>query len=137
MPTVLRVSGIFELLRQSMPLAPFEFTEPVAARTAREREASADNGRSTYNVTVSDAGGDRVPEQIRESAEFLARNSDALRRLRELPGVEKLCLDFSWDFPRTSTGQWNCFPSSFLMACASLEIGLEVSVYAVSERMVQ
>jgi len=131
MSTVLRISGPYEQLRQSMLEAPFEFVESVASRKERERGESPDDGTATFNFTVSESNGDRVPAQIKESALFLSENAETLSEIRKLPGVDCLCLDFSWYFPRTSAGQYNRLPHSLLRICATLGIDIEVSVYRV------
>lgn len=133
MPAVLRISGPYEQLRQSMLEVPFPFAESIASRKKRERGESRQNDTSTFNLTISDSDGDRIPAQIEESTLFLTQNVDAINRMRELPGVENLCVDFSWDFPSTSVGQYNRFSCSFLELCGTLGIDIEVSVYARSE----
>ncbi|HUS08927.1 MAG TPA: hypothetical protein VMZ30_00570 [Pyrinomonadaceae bacterium] len=37
-------------------------------------------------------------------------------------------MDFSWDIPSTSNGQFNRFPCSFIKLCGTLGIDIEVSV---------
>jgi hypothetical protein len=132
MPAVLRISGPYEQLGRSMLTVPFPFAESIASRRNRERGQSVD-GIATFNLTISESDGDRVPAQIEESLLFLSQNKDAINAIRDLPGVENLCLDISWDFPSTSIGQYNRFPSSFAKLCGSLGIDIEVSVYATSE----
>ena len=132
MPAVLRISGPYEQLGQSMLGVPFSFVESIASRRKRERGQSAD-GIATFNLTISESEGDRVPAQIEESSLFLSQNKDAIKDLQDLPGVENLCVDFSWDFPSTSIGQYNRFPCSFAKLCGLLGIDIEVSVYATSK----
>ena len=110
---------------------PFPFEESIASRRKRERGQAAD-GIATFNLTISESDGDCVPVQIEESLLFLSQNKDAIRAIEDLPGVENLCVDFSWDFPSTSIGQYNCFPASFAKLCGSLGIDIQVSVYATS-----
>jgi len=112
-----------------MLAAPFDFIEAAASRRQRERGEALVDGWSTFNFTVSDADGDCVPVQVEESACFLSRNIDSIQRFRESDGVENLTLDFSWDFPATSCGQFNTFPGSLLQECAKLGIDIEISVY--------
>ena len=133
MPAVLRISGPYVQLRQSMLEMPFPFTESIASRKKRERGESRDDDTATFNLTISASDGDHVPGQIKESSLFLAQNVDAISRMRDLSGVENLRVDFSWDFPSASIGQYNRFPSSLLGLCGTLGIDIEVSVYAASE----
>jgi hypothetical protein len=132
MPAVLRISGPYEQLGQSMLGVPFPFAESIASRRKRERGLSAD-GIATFNLTLSESNGDRVPAQIEESLLFLSQNKDAIKAIKDLPGVEILCVDFSWDCPSTSIGQYSRFPCSFAELCGSLGIDIKVSVYATSE----
>ena len=127
MPSVLRVSGPHEQLRQAVVAAPFDFLEAVASR--REREGGLIEEWGTFNFTVSDADGDEVPDQIRESERFLYQYFDELQAIHELAGVQQLTLDFNWDFPTRSFGQCNSFPNSLLKKCALLGIDIQVSVY--------
>ncbi|MCY2995659.1 MAG: hypothetical protein NTY19_48605 [Planctomycetota bacterium] len=69
--------------------------------------------------------------------EFLSDNLDSILEVRSLPGAENLCLDFSWDFPLTSVGQYNRFPCSLIQLCAALGIAIEVSVYATSTQAIR
>jgi hypothetical protein len=101
------------------------------SRKKRDSGQSAD-GITTFNLTISDADGDHVPVQIEESMQFLSQNRDALKRISDLPGVEIFCVDFSWDFPSTSIGQFNWFPASLAELCGSLGIDIKVSVYRTS-----
>ncbi len=134
MPTVLRISGPYDQLRHSMLAVPFEFTESIASQRKREHGQAPLDGRCTFDLTVSDVDGDRVPLQIEESESFFSRHMEALQRVQGLEGVEDWCLDFSWSFPRTSSGQFNHFPSSLLQNCAMLGIDIQVSVYATDEK---
>ncbi len=115
-----------------MLAAPFAFDESIASRMSRERGQSPD-GITTYNLTISDSDGDCVPAQIRESFLFLSQNMDAIKAIQELAGVEDLCVDFSWNFPKTSIGQYNRFPATLVQLCGTLGIDIEVSVYATSK----
>jgi hypothetical protein len=84
-------------------------------------------------LEVSGESGDRVPAQIRDAEAFVALQQAELTRLVAWPGIDSVTFDFGWNFPcgRVS-GQFNSFPPSFLAACGTLRIGIEMSVYAVS-----
>jgi hypothetical protein len=118
-----------------MLAVPFAFEESIAARMSRERGQSAD-GITTYSLTISESDGDCVPAQIRESFLFLSQNKDAIKAIQDLAGVEDLCVDFSWSFPKTSIWQYNRIPASLAKLCGALGIDIEVSVYATSTRSV-
>lgn len=132
MPAVLRISGPYERLRKSLLEVPFPFKEAIWSTKDRERSESPDECIVTFNLTISDADGDRVPVQINESLQFLTQNKVAIARMRELPGVESVGVDFSWDFPLTGGAQFNCFQHPFVSLCGTLGIDIEVSVYGVS-----
>ena len=130
---VLRVSGPYDLLRDTIRITPIEFHESIFSRRKRERgEASADS-RCTFNYTVSDADGDHIPVQVSEAETFLTLHFDHLRMLRSADGVDDACLDFGWNFPDTSWGQFNLFPHSLLQKCGELRIDIKVSVYPASD----
>lgn len=127
MPAVLRVSGPFERLRLSLGESSLPFEESIAS--TRNREGKSVDAISTFNLTVSEADGDKVPTQISDAEKFIASNTEGLRWLSSCDGVQHLCLDFSWDIPKESIGQWNRFPSSLLQLCAQFNLDIEISVY--------
>ncbi len=132
MPAVLRLSGRRDQLQQSLHGMPLRFVESIASQRRRAAGESCDDEITTFNLTISDADGDRVPEQIRDSSLFLSQNEDAVGALQRLPGVEHLCVDFSWDFPQNGIGQYNRFSCLFLKQCSTLGIDIQVSVYSTS-----
>tara|TARA_R110002073_G_scaffold234758_1_gene395966 strand:+ start:267 stop:623 length:357 start_codon:yes stop_codon:yes gene_type:complete len=88
---------------------------------------------TTYNLTVSEADGDEVPVQIRDLDKFLNSNEQQLETLLRLSPSFHCTIDFSWDFPTTSAGQYNCFPAALLTRLGVLGVDLVVTVYATSE----
>jgi hypothetical protein len=126
---VIRVSGPFDRLSQTISTVALEYEESGASRWARERGEAGVKDRCTFNLTVSNADGDCVPVQISDAETFLSSQESALRILRSSDGIDDICIDFGWNIPEVSCGQWNSFPYTFLEMCASLRIDLVVSVY--------
>ncbi|WP_150122575.1 hypothetical protein [Rhodopirellula islandica] len=95
--------------------------------------ADAHEMDTSYNLTVSEADGDEVSVQVRDVDEFLNANEQLFAELlRSIPDCH-CTIDFSWDFPATSAGQYNCFPTALLNRLGVLGVDLKVSVYATSE----
>ena len=133
MSAMLRVTGPFQELSAALRTVSLKFSESIASTKARERNDSTDDGRSTFNLTVSDADGDRVPQQIAECESFFEQHEAELSRLRKLSCVENICLDFMWFFPRSSQAQFNRLTSSFMKKCGEFGVDIELSVYACAD----
>jgi hypothetical protein len=133
MSTVLRVTGPFHELATAIAGIGLAFSEAVASKRVRERKSLSHDGRSTFNLTVCDADGDQVPQQIEECERFLNEHADELAKIKKLDCAEKICLDFMWFFPKETLGQFTSFPCSLLTRCVELGIDLEISVYATSD----
>ena len=110
------------------------FAEAIQSQQERCRNPNVPNSETTYNLTVSEASGDSVPQQIAEADSFLASNGQSLRSIIQNVQRCKCTIDFSWDFPAASIGQYNGFPSAFLSRLVELDIALVVSVYGTSDR---
>ena len=130
---VLRLSGPFSSLAESLRSAFVPFAEAGQAAKERERRKCGPDDDSTFNFTVSEADGDHVPSQVFEAEAFLREHLDELAELRGREGIERGTLDFGWEVPREAIGQFNRFPSSLLSLCATLELDIEVSVYLTEE----
>ena len=124
-----RISGNRTVLAAIIPRYGLQFTESILLRRQRLQNANESPTDTTYNLTVSDADGDSVPQQITEADSFLATNAKTLQAIiQAVPGC-RFTIDFSWDFPSDSTNQYNEFPSAFLSRLVELDITLVVSVY--------
>jgi hypothetical protein len=106
--------------------------EAIQSQRTRSQSPDASHPDTTYNLTVSDADGDSVPQQIAEADAFLTSIEQSLRSIIQTVPRCKCSIDFSWDFPRDSVGQYNSFPTAFLARLASFDIALVVSVYGVT-----
>ena len=126
---VLRLSGPYQELTASVRDAFVEFQEAGASKKSREHGHTSKCNDTTYNFTISEADGARVPVQIDEVIAFLSEHRDEIINLRSRPGVESAMLDFMWSIPEDSSGQWNRFPVALLELCVELGLEIEVSVY--------
>ncbi len=133
MPVVIRITGERHLLGGAVAACGLAFTESAQSRRKRRLNADAHEMETTYNLTVSEADGDEVPVQIRDLDKFLNANEQLLETLLRLIPSCQCTIDFSWDFPTTSAGQYNCFPASLLTRLGVLGVDLVVTVYATSE----
>jgi hypothetical protein len=84
------------------------------------------------NIQVSGADFANLKGQIRDSVSFLSRHRVALRRLKQIEGVEDLTLDFGVA-DRDVAAQFDYFPPDLIAAAGSLGIGIEVSRYHAFE----
>jgi hypothetical protein len=133
MCTVLRVTGPYEELRSAIQTIPLEFSEAGASTKARGRNDASYDGRSTYNLTVSDADGDCVPQQMVECESFFTEHANEMAMIRKLACVEEMCLDFMWAFPETIIAQFHRLPASLLKRCGELGVDIEMSVYSCAD----
>lgn len=133
LPAVLRIAGPRLPLERLISHGGFLFTESLKSRLDRKRDPIGHHDVTTFNLTVSDSSGDSVPQQIRDSEQFLASNCQAiaalLRTIPECSGV----LDFSWNFPIQSYGQFNHFSTALMAMLVELGLELEISVYGTTE----
>jgi hypothetical protein len=126
---VLRVSGTYAALVSASTDAFVQLVEARASARARKSKKVDATARSTFNYTVSDASGTRVPVQIHDAEEFLSAHLAELTELRSRPGIESVLLDFGWEIPCDANGQFNRFPSALLALCVQARLDIMVSVY--------
>lgn len=84
--------------------------------------------RSGVNISVSTCDFSDLTGQIKDATQFLNDNAQELRRLRDLPGVEGIDLDFPVE-ERDVIFQRDAFPPHLLAHMGELRIGLVVSRY--------
>ena len=87
---------------------------------------------SGFNLTVSEAGMDDLPGQVREAIAFLDENEDELRRLGACEGVDAVGLDFGLR-RRDVAAQSDLLPAELLWRAGALDIDITVSHYAVAD----
>ncbi len=134
MPAVIHITGDRTALETSAATSNLALAEAIQSQRERRQSPGTSHPDTTYNLTVSDACGDSVPRQIIEAEAFLEANQQTLQSIIQSVPRCKCSLDFSWDFPRDSIGQYNGFPSTFLSRLAELDIMLVVSVYGVANQ---
>jgi hypothetical protein len=83
---------------------------------------------SGMNISVSTREFSDLNGQIADAVEFLSRNDQELRRLRDFPGVEGIDLDFPVE-ARDVVFQSDAFPPHLLSLLGDLRIGLVISRY--------
>jgi hypothetical protein len=131
MPCVLRVSGKdfaskAYARRTGLPVvATYERGEARAPKTQPDGKKHTTSG---VNVHVSNGDFNDLKRQVRDAVRFLSRHRGALRRLKRIPGVEDLTLDFGVA-DRDVAAQFDYFPPELIAAAGSLGIGIEVSRY--------
>lgn len=132
LPAVLRITGDRTALAAIAAESHLVLSEAIQSQRERRRKPDALHPDTTFNLTVSDADGDSVRQQITDAELFLTSNEQALRSMIHTLPRYKCTIDFSWDFPRESIGQFNQFPPSLLSLLADLDIMLVVSVYGTA-----
>lgn len=94
------------------------------------------NERGGFSIVVSEADGDRVPQQAADAIAYLMKNAVHLEAVLSHQSVEDRYLDFAWWFPVDVSGpaaQANHFPAELMTLCSKLKLGLEVTVYATAD----
>jgi hypothetical protein len=82
---------------------------------------------SGFNLSVSDASGNNLPQQIRDAKRFLSHNGAEIGRLRRLRLTA--VLDFGVD-AGSKTGVFFCrFDKTLISTVAVAGFGLEISYY--------
>jgi hypothetical protein len=133
MPAVIRISAKRELLEEAVSRFEFGFEEAHACRRKRRLDPEGVQPTTTYNLTVSEADGDRVPQQIADVEQFLDSHGKRIGEfMRAIEGRGRV--DFSWDFPRDASGQFNRFPHCLLKQLVELNLELEILVYGTEAR---
>jgi hypothetical protein len=123
---VLRASGDefvpADFLRQS-------FFNPCNVFLINERRGSSSVWpTSGFTVDVSSTSGDEIEKQIEDALEFLNRYREELTRLVDMPGLTDLRLDFGVNRKNVFV-QSSYFPPALLKVAASLNVGIEISIY--------
>jgi hypothetical protein len=87
------------------------------------------------NIVAGEAGFDEFEKQVAEATRFLVAHSDEIRRLASFPGVELSTLDFGIN-QRAVPAQCDYLPPELVRVAASLNLGIELSHYAISDEAV-
>ena len=130
LPTVIRISGNRETVVSAVEKSGLPFRESIQS-LRQGAQSTSHSFETTFNLVVSEAEGDSVPQQILDTHNFLSTHAKSLADLMsELENASKV-IDFSWDLPALSPGQLNRFPRDLLRSFVTLGIDLEISVYGV------
>jgi hypothetical protein len=81
-----------------------------------------------FTIVVTEGFG-RLDDHTGAAAEFLREHELELSRLRQFPGVTRMCLDFGYDRRPEAAIQCDCLPPHLLALAGSLGIGIELSLY--------
>ena len=132
LPAVIRLCGSRAALERAVLKCTLPFTEAVQCQRERRLNPDREHPETTFNLTVSEACGDSVPQQIRDVEDFLAADGRLITDLIRSVEGSSCIIDFSWDLPSHAIGQSNRFGSSLLSKLAELKIELEISVYGTA-----
>ncbi|MFN7841723.1 MAG: hypothetical protein ACK5YR_18995 [Pirellula sp.] len=130
MPTVIRISGNRDSIVSAVEKSGLPFRESIQSLRQGTRSKSR-SSETTFNLVVSEADGDSVPQQILDTRQFLIAHAKSLANLMNDLENQSKVIDFSWDLATSSIGQSNRFPCDLLYSLASLDLQLEISVYRV------
>jgi CheY-like chemotaxis protein len=110
------------------PYSVFRKGDPVSPGSTRNQRQHQFGG---FKCDVSQADG-VLTEEVADAIVFLTRHFDDLARLRDLPAVEEMWLDFGHylriDGVRV-IGQFDRLPPELLRLAGELRIGIELSLY--------
>jgi hypothetical protein len=87
---------------------------------------------SGFKVEVSRRSGDDFDGQVLDAIAFLKKHRQTLARLRSIPEVDDVRLDFSADLRIDRENvftQYEYFPPTLVSLAGALDCGLEVSIY--------
>lgn len=132
MPAVIRISGSRHELDQLVGASGLPFVEAMAVVRKRRLNPDTDCANTTYDLTISEIDGNAVPGQIDESVCYLRENGKVIADIHRAVNGSHCSLDFSWDFPMGSIGQYNTFPLDLITLLREYNIALTVSVYSTS-----
>lgn len=122
-----QVASFFE----KSPLQPDDVYEKGVSAAADSGENSGPRV-SGFNLTVSEAGLEKLDVQIVEAILFLDQHEDELRRLGSFPGVEGVSLDFVIHWRKVEALSY-IFPSDLLWRAGALDISLQITHYPLDE----
>lgn len=88
---------------------------------------------SGFTLDVSEAGFDEFNQQVQDAASFITENYIELARLKSYPGINSISLDFGVNKNFDAAVKFLRFPQELIQKVAALNIGLEISLYDVSD----
>jgi hypothetical protein len=84
---------------------------------------------SGFSVCFGRDDGCELEVQVADALEFLQKESNEIRRLRALPGIEKARLRFGEIWTEGIVGRSSRLPSQLLLACGQLGLDIVLSQY--------
>ena len=117
-------------------LKPGKIFRAGTPRLPTSQRAVPTHSSSGFNVDVSDGDWSNLSEQIRDASAFLAVHQAELAALSLLPSVQDVRLDFAVELrigKSDIAAQSEFFPAALVEAAGRAGIGLELSIYPVSE----
>jgi hypothetical protein len=111
-------------------LADSSLQPSLVYRRGEKRGSTRVNSRSGFNLVVSNHG--RIAQQIPDALLFLTAHESEIRRLVLAAGVENVVLDFG-TAARGTPAQSELLTAELVRAAASMNVAIEISVYAVDE----
>ena len=118
-------------LKELSPIAPYRTFRRGEAQSTRPNSRRA--ATSGVNLLVSDADFEELERQLSDAMSFLQAHAPALKKMREVPGVERAGLDFGIA-KRDVIVQIDTFPADFLALLAEINCGLVLTQFPVSKR---
>ena len=97
---------------------------------ARARQTVSE--KSGVNISVSDADFDDLAGQIADTVLFLGTHTDAIRALRDFPGVEGVEVDFGIR-RRDVYVQSDTFPAELVEIAGTLRIAVTLTQYPIGD----
>jgi hypothetical protein len=117
-------------------LKPGKIFRAGTPRLPKSQPGGPTHSSSGFNVDVSDGDWSNLSEQIRDASAFLAVHHAELAALSRLPSVRDVRLDFAVELRIGRSDvvvQSEFLPAALVEAAARAGIGLELSIYPVSD----
>jgi hypothetical protein len=87
---------------------------------------------SGFSVCIGDGDDCELEGQVADVLEFLEDESEEIRRLRALPGIEKAHLRFGEIWPKGIVARSPRLPSQLLLACGQLGLDIVLCQYLLT-----
>ncbi len=134
MSCVLRASGDHFDVDSFLAESNFEpcavYHKGEQKHSSKKDDLSASSG---FTLDVSEAGFDDFNQQVQDATRFISENHIELVRLKSYLGIKSISLDFGVNTNFDAAARSLRFPQELIQKVAALNIGLEISLYAVSD----
>jgi hypothetical protein len=115
----------------SSPLQPYSVFRAGEPRVASQPKGKT-HDNSGFKVDVSRSPWDNLAGQVADAIAFLKKHERTLAKLRSVPEVEDIRLDFPVDLRidrKKVFAQFDYFPPALVSLAGALGCGLEMSIY--------